>query len=94
LRKGPQKGSRHCDFLEVLRFLSLFRKNARNVYQIYHSKLRFDLKKVYRYLRYCVGMGLIEIDHVEEKGFFPAKYYRLTPKGRALIEVFKELSCF
>ena len=94
IAKGPLKGSRHCDFLEVIRFLSLFQKNAKNVYQIYHSSLHFDLKKVYRYLRYCMGVGLIKIDHVEEEGFLPAKYYCLTPKGRALVEMFKEPDWF
>jgi len=88
LRRGPPKGSRHCDFQEVLRFLHMFRKRARNVYQIYHSKLHFDIKKVYRYLRYCVKANLIEIDHIEGEGPSPAKYYRLTDKGRTLIELF------
>ena len=91
MHRGPLKGFGRCDFLEVIRFLSLFRKDAKNVYQIYHSSLHFDLKKVYRYLRYCVSIGLIEIDHVEEEGFLPAKYYRLTSKGRALVEMFKML---
>jgi DNA-binding PadR family transcriptional regulator len=75
--------------LEVLRFLNLFRRDAKNIYQIYHSDRRFDIKKVYRYLRYCANINLIEIDHIAEKGFLPAKYYRLTEKGRALIELFK-----
>ena len=91
LRRGPPKGSTYCDFLEVLRFLNLFRRDARNIYQIYHSDRRFDIKKVYRYLRYCANISLIEIDHIAEKGFLPAKYYRLTEKGRALIELFKAL---
>ncbi len=91
LHRGRPKGSKHCDFLEVLRFLNLFRSRAKNIYQIYHSNRRFDLKKVYRYLRYCANIDLIEIDHIAEKGFLPAKYYRLTEKGLALIELFKAL---
>jgi len=87
LRRGPSKGSKYCDFLEVLRFLDMFRKQARNIYQIYHSSLRFDTKKIYRYLRYCVNVNLIEIDHIEEDKFLPAKYYRLTNKGRALVDL-------
>jgi len=88
LRRGPPKGSKHCDFQETLKFLHMFRKRARNVYQIYHSKLHFDIKKVYRYLRYCVKANLIEIDHIEGEGPFHAKYYRLTDKGRTLVELF------
>ncbi len=88
LRRGPPKGSKYCDFLEVLRFLHMFRKGARNVYQIYHSRLHFDIKKVYRYLRYCVKVNLVEIDHIEGEGLFPSKYYRLTDKGRTLVELF------
>ena len=88
LRRGPPKGSKYCDFLEILRFLDMFRKGARNIYQIYHSSLRFDTKKIYRYLRYCVKANLIEIDHIEGEGPSPAKYYRLTDKGRTLVELF------
>ena len=87
LREGRPKGSRACDFLEVIRFLCLFRKGARNVYQIYHESRRFDIKKIYRYLRYCLEIHLLEIDHVETAGFLPPKYYRLTEKGRVLIEL-------
>jgi len=90
LRRGPPKGSKYCDFLEILRFLDMFRKSARNIYQIYHSSLRFDSKKIYRYLRYCINVNLIEIDYIEENRdrFLPAKYYRLTSKGRALLDLF------
>jgi len=88
MRRGPPKGSKYCDFLEVLRFLDMFRKQAKNIYQIYHSSLRFDIKKIYRYLRYCINANLIEIDHIEEDKFLPAKYYRLTDKGQALTALF------
>ena len=91
LRRGPPKGSRYCDFQEVLRFLNIFRKKPKNIYQIYHSNLRYDIRKVYRYLRYCVNINLIEIDHIDEDRFLPAKYYRLTNKGRQLVEFFSGL---
>ena len=67
----------------------MFRKKAKNVYQLYHSNLHFDTKKIYRYLRYCMKVNLLEIDHIEENKFLPAKYYRLTSKGQALINLFK-----
>jgi len=91
-REGRPKGSKACDFLEVIRFLALFRREARNVYQIYHNSHRFDHKKLYRYLRYCLDVGLIELDHVNESGFLPAKYYRLTEKGRTFLELFKDFA--
>ena len=91
LRRGPPEGSRYCDFQEVLRFLNIFRKKPKNIYQIYHSNLRYDIRKVYRYLRYCVNINLIEIDHIDEERFLPAKYYRLTNKGRQLVEFFSGL---
>jgi len=87
LREGRPRGSRACDFLEVIRFLCLFRRGARNVYQIYHESRRFDTKKIYRYLRYCLAIDLLVIDRVETSGFLPPKYYRLTEKGRVLIEL-------
>lgn len=74
--------------LETLKFLNRFRKKARNVYQLYHSSLHFDSKKIYRYLRYCLKADLLEIDHIEEDKFLPAKYYKLTDKGRAFIALF------
>jgi len=87
LREGRPKGSRACDFLEVIRFLCLFRKDAKNVYQVYRESHRFDIKTIYRYLRYCLEIQLLEIDHVETSGYLPPKYYRLTEKGRVLTEL-------
>jgi len=90
LQEGRPRGSRACDFLEVIRFLTLFRREARNVYQVYHSSQRFDMKKLYRYLRYCLEIRLLEPDRVEQSGFLHAKYYRLTEKGRLLLELFRD----
>ena len=66
----------------------MFRKNANNVYQLYHSSLHFDSKKIYRYLRYRLKADLLEIDHIEENKFLPAKYYKLTNRGQAFIALF------
>jgi len=66
----------------------MFRREARNVYQLYHSSLHFDSKKIYRYLRYCIKADLLEIDYIEEKKFLPAKYYRLTQTGKDFIALF------
>jgi len=92
LRRGPKKGSKFCDLLETLKFLNMFRKKANNVYQLYHSSLHFDSKKIYRYLRYCLKAGLLEIDHIEEDKFLPAKYYKLTGRGQAFIALFNDSS--
>jgi len=91
VKEGRPRGSRTCDFLEVVRFLALFRREARNVYQIYHGSRRFDHKKLYRYLRYSLDIGLLELDHIRQNGFLPAKFYRLTAKGQAFLELFKDL---
>ena len=90
LRRGPPKGSKFCDLLETLKFLNMFKRKARNVYQLYHSSLHFDTKKIYRYLRYCMKADLLEIDHIEEAKFLPPKYYRLTQKGQNLIALFND----
>ena len=92
MRRGPQKGSKFCDLLETLKFLNMFRRNAKNVYQLYHSSLHFDTKKIYRYLRYCMKADLLEIDHIEENKFLPAKYYRLTTKGKDFLALFNDSS--
>jgi DNA-binding PadR family transcriptional regulator len=70
----------------------MFRRKPKNVYQLYHSSLHFDTKKIYRYLRYCIKADLLEIDHIEEKKFLPSKYYRLTQKGRDFIAIFNDSS--
>ena len=70
----------------------MFRKKVRNVYQIYHSSLHFDSKKIYRYLRYCLKTELLEVDHIEENKFLPAKYYKLTARGQAFIALFNDPS--
>jgi hypothetical protein len=88
LRRGPKKGSKFCDLMETLKFLNMFKRKSNNVYQLYHSSLHFDSKKIYRYLRYCLKADLLELDHIEESGFLPAKYYRLTQKGQKLIALF------
>jgi DNA-binding PadR family transcriptional regulator len=46
---------------------------------------------LYRYLRYCLEVGLLELDHIRQNGFLPAKFYRLTTKGHAFLELFKNL---
>ena len=55
----------------IIKFLNMFKKNPKNVYQLYHSSLHFDTKKIYRYLRYCIKADLLEIDHIEEAKFLP-----------------------
>ena len=92
MRRGPQKGGKFCDLLETLKFLDMFKKTPKNVYQLYHNSLHFDTKKIYHYLRYCIKAELLEIDHIEEDKFLPAKYYKLTSKGRDFIALFKDSS--
>ena len=90
MKRGPKKGSKFCDLHETIKFLNMFRRDAKNVYQLYHSSLHFDTKKIYRYLRYCMKADLLEIDHIEEAKFLPPKYYRLTTKGQNLITLFND----
>ncbi len=71
MRRGPQKGSKFCDLMGIIKFLNMFKKTPKNVYQLYHSSLHFDTKKIYRYLRYCIKADLLEIDHIEEAKFLP-----------------------
>ena len=62
------------------------KKQPVTVYGIYHSNWRGDIKKTYRYLRYALKTDLILLDHVDETGFLPAKYYRLTTAGEELMK--------
>ncbi len=89
--EGDVQRVRHCDFVEVIRFLRLFRRGARNIYQIHRSNLHFNLKKSYRYVRYCLDAQLIELNHTEKGRIHLSRYYRLTEKGRTIIELFKDL---
>jgi len=65
-----------------------FRKGPKTVYGIYHGTGRdWDLKKIYRYLRYSADLGFLDIDHVEElPGPLPARWWRLTEKGQGFLE--------
>ena len=90
MRRGPQKGSKFCDLLETIKFLNMLKKKPKNVYQLYHSTLHFETKKIYRYLRYCLKVELLEIDYIEQTTFLPSKYYQLTQKGKDFILLFKE----
>ena len=72
---------------QLLKFLAFIKKNQpTNIYRIYHhSRLHFDTKKIYRYLRYALKLQLMKLDHIGT-GFLPAKYYILTPGGESLIQ--------
>lgn len=95
MREGRPKGSRTCDFLTTVVFLRMFRRRPLNAYQVHHyedgsAAVLFDHKKLYRYLRYCQSLGLLELDRIDNKdgvAFLPAKYYRLTVKGQELVDV-------
>ncbi|MDH5266613.1 MAG: hypothetical protein OEW62_02915 [Candidatus Bathyarchaeota archaeon] len=82
--RGPPPGARYCDFKTLISFLQLFRKAPLTVYRLYHESGRgWDLKKIYRYLRYSADLKLLEIDHVEKMpGPLPAKWWRLTQRGQ------------
>jgi hypothetical protein len=81
LRRGPKKGSKFCDLRETLKFLNMFKRDTRNVCQLYHSNLHFDSKKIYRYLRYCIKADLLETDHIEENKFL---FGRTNPTAKTL----------
>ncbi|MCW4010047.1 MAG: hypothetical protein NWF05_05450 [Candidatus Bathyarchaeota archaeon] len=87
-RRGPEKGSKYCDMVLLLKFLEFIKRDQpTNVYRIYHSQLRFDTKKIYRYLRYALKLELVKLAYVEEERFLPAKFYELTPLGTSLLNV-------
>ena len=73
---------------KISKFLGSFKKTQKNVYQIYHSSIHFDSKKIYRYIRYSIKAELLEIDHIVEDKFLPSKDCRLSQKGRALVTLF------
>ena len=43
---------------------------------------------VSRYLKYCLGAGLIEVEKEERtRGRYPSKFYRLTSRGRKFLDI-------
>jgi hypothetical protein len=89
MRRGPKPGSKFCDIMEMLKFLTVIRRGQpMNIYQLHHSRqLRFDTKKIYRYLRYALKLDLVKLAYIDETKFMPSKFYQLTPKGTALLDV-------
>ena len=71
-----------------MELLSLFEDGPTNVYRV--AKLRgWNYPTAHRYKGYCVRKGFLELDHVEGDKGLPAKFYRITEAGRALLSSLK-----
>jgi hypothetical protein len=78
------------DFKELLTFLRAYRGSHTGLTggQI-QRQLDWSMKKVYRIRRFCLEEGLLELDHIapeEPWHQMTSKHYRLTVKGRRLLE--------
>jgi len=76
------------DFKELLTFLRAYVNGPLTGSQV-QRQLDWSMKKVYRIRRFCLGEGLLELDHIapEEPWYqMASRYHRLTVKGRRLLE--------
>lgn len=88
MKRGPKKGSKFADILEMSRFLKQFKSSKQNIYALYHKhyrNLHFDLKKIYRYLRYALKLDLLELQVEASYHPLPTKWYSLTEKGEQFL---------
>jgi len=78
------------DFKDLLTFLRAYRDSPTGLTggQV-QRQLSWSMKKVYRIRRFCLEKGLLELDHIapEESWYqMASKHYRLTARGRRLLE--------
>ena len=78
------------DFKDLLIFLRAYRDSSTGLTggQV-QRQLGWSMKKVYRIRGFCLEEGLLELDHIapEEAWYqMASKHYRLTVKGRRLLE--------
>jgi len=70
---------------KIVELLRIFAEGATNLYRI--AKLPgWNNPTAGRYIRYCLKQGYIEFDHEEDDKGLPAKFYRITMKGRDFLE--------
>lgn len=78
----------------ILKFLQTLSKNSRHTMAIYrdlkdHSGFR-NLHCFYRQLNFSLKHHLIELTKVEKKWGIPTKTYRITEKGKNLLQLLGE----
>jgi len=70
---------------KIVELLRIFADEATNLYRI--AKLPgWNNPTAGRYIRYCLKQEYIEFDHEENDKGLPAKFYRITEKGKVFLE--------
>ena len=69
---------------KIVDLLHIFEHEPSNIYRVAQLP-GWNNPSAHRYIHYCLNQGYIELDHEEDKKGLPAKFYRLTERGRALL---------
>ncbi|MEM2975841.1 MAG: helix-turn-helix transcriptional regulator [Candidatus Bathyarchaeia archaeon] len=89
-----EKSLRRHELENVIRLLRSLASGPRNTLKLYRelcTETGFrNHHSFYRQLRFCLQHRLIELAEVKQKWGIPTKTYRLTEKGRKLLEALKE----
>jgi len=63
-------------------------KNTLTIYRELRDNVGFkNHHGFYRQLRFCIRHGLVELEDVSKKWGIPTKTYRLTEKGKSLLQL-------
>ena len=75
--------------LKILKTLKITPNNTMAIYRKLQSNPGFrNHHSFYRQFRFCLKHNLIELLKVEKKWGIPTKTYRLTKKGKNLLQLF------
>ena len=69
---------------KIVDLLHIFEHEPSNIYRVAQLP-RWNNPSAHRYIHYCLKQGYIEFDHEGDKKGLPAKFYRLTERGRAFL---------
>ena len=69
---------------KIVDLLRIFETEPSNIYRVAQLP-GWNNPSAHRYIHYCLKQGYIEFDHEEDKKGLPAKFYRLTERGRAFL---------
>jgi len=69
---------------KIAELLRIFAAGPSNIYRVAQLP-GWNNPSAHRYVHYCLQQGYIEVDHKEDDKGLPAKFYRITEKGKTLL---------
>ena len=69
---------------KIVDLLRIFEHEPTNIYRVAQLP-GWNNPSAHRYIHYCLKQGYVEFDHEGDRKGLPAKFYRLTERGLALL---------